>query len=214
MRHALTILLLFILTFTACAADSGNTKEQIHASLLDYETTSRIFPLSMHGDCSGYAVGPHTMLTAGHCVFDNADLKSVSIAFGKAVPEVISEIILDGSDHALVIFANKTFYTYIKLAFAAPKQAERVFMWGNPTRLYGARDCWREGYYSGSGLYVHDGIGHTIYLFVMPAINGDSGSLIFNADGRIVGMANQGEAGFTGDEAFSFTPDQLDHATK
>jgi hypothetical protein len=209
MRRVLAVLLLFLFTLIACAA---NPKDRIHASLLEFDTRSGLWPLTRQaGDCSGYAVGPHSMLTAGHCVFGNADPSKVSISFGKSAPEVITEIILDGHDHALVVFTSKTFSTYVAMTFAIPEQSDRVFMWGNPTSL-DALDCWREGYFSGHGLYNSGGAAHPFYLFIMPSAHGDSGSLIFNGNGDIVGMANQGDGSFTISEVFSFTEAQLARA--
>jgi V8-like Glu-specific endopeptidase len=123
--------------------------------------------------CSGTAIGPHAILTAAHCL---EDVKELSV---NDQPVGIEDIQLDNSDHAIVI-VTKAFDHYAQLD-SDPVQGQEVFIIGNPGRLV---DQYRHGYVSGFKAEM----GMTWTLYDLNGFFGDSGSGIFDMNGRVCGV--------------------------
>jgi hypothetical protein len=207
---ALLLVLLSVSVVRLTLSIPANSKARIHASLRNIH----IFSPAGEGQCSAYTVGPHTILTAGHCFMYDPKLAATTIGFGDNIAPSQVEITYDHHDHALLRFSDRTFPVWVKMVFTAPKwQGERVVMWGNPSAIFNATDCYREGYYSGASL-VKDNRGtlRLVYIFVLPMEHGDSGSLVFDNSGRIISMASMMDSGFMMAEGFFFTPAQIAHA--
>lgn len=79
---------------------------------------------------------------------------------------------------------DATFETYASIA-APPKQGDHVFIFGN---ALGWHDLYREGYMVG----VYHEAGFIWTMYDMNTYMGDSGSGIFDVDGRVVAVLSAG----------------------
>jgi hypothetical protein len=149
--------------------------------------------------CSATAVGPHTLLTAGHCF-----VPSHKIQVDDETVKVLG-IDYDDNDH-LLVRVDKSFGD--AFVYVTPREFadnEIVHMWGNPGR---SRDVYRIGEFE----RVED---DNCDYFLMPGAPGDSGSGIFDVDGKIVGVLSVGnQSGEVGAFVLDFTPEQLAAARK
>lgn len=120
------------------------------------------------GSCSGTAVGPNVVLTATHCAANGLWLID-------GLPVQVLSRKDDGNDHTL-LRVSRTFPKWAKVGKNPPQKAE-VHWYGNPFPL---RDMYRAGYVAGrwNGMILIDA----------PCAGGDSGSGIFDARGRLVGV--------------------------
>lgn len=163
------------------------------------------------GHCSATAVGPSTILTATHCLIGQHHIW----LDGKA--EKVIAIVNDGHDHSLVTVKD-TFTHVAKLAHKMPNVGSEIQYIGNPDVLV---QLYRKGTYLGE--QYQDGI-HWQVLDISGYM-GDSGSGVFDEDGRLIGvvsvrmrLSNPDEDGgapacFMGMFPLAFTPQQLLTAT-
>jgi hypothetical protein len=189
------IIALFLLVFlVAGCAKQLSAVDRAHRTTLH---------LSMDtGSCSGTAIGPHAILSASHCF---AGMQSLSV---NGVPVVVADAISDGHDHTILI-VDQTFLNWAQIG-PAPAQGDQVFILGNPGEL---TDLYRGGHMSGSAV---DG-NTRVSLYDLQDFPGDSGSGIFDEQGRLVGvisifMAFQDRGAriqFAGSFGLAFTPAQL-----
>jgi hypothetical protein len=215
-------LLLCLVVVGGCAApvtDRGMVEiVQAHAITHPATVYERIhaatFQLSIgHYGCSGTAVGPHSLLSAGHC-FDGTPSR-ILINGGYCD---ISNLQLDGHDHAILTTAAPCRFSHWVAIGAAPKQGDQVFLYGNPLDF---SDQLRFGRMSGWG-YVPDeykneepGFDGQFELFDVDSAPGDSGSGIFNDKGELVAVLSIGTIVFSyplqlvGALPLSFTKAQL-----
>lgn len=171
------------------------------------------------GTCSATAVGPHTVLTAAHCLPDAGPWALTEK--GKAeVNVVLLDVVLDGADHAFVR-VDYTFTVWAKVDTASVPigQGTQFHYWGNPLSL---PDLYRQGYVMGecalskcfSGLEQELGERRVALLAVVGQA-GDSGSGILNERGDVIGVVSllqhRMPAPFNpmGAIEFAFTPAQL-----
>jgi hypothetical protein len=188
---------------------AGNTKEQIHAAM--HEVYIAAPHEADNGYCTVYAIGPHTILTAEHCLGDypKADLLILD-EYGtkQGAHAVVDEVILDGNDHAIAILKGaglssdfKEFKAYLgKPAPYSLQQGDRVFKYAVTASIV-CKDCYTEGYFSGYAMRGEK----VVTWFILPAATGDSGALIFNVNNQLVGMVSFALSGFTGGYGFGFT---------
>jgi len=204
--------------------------DQVHSAM----HLVTIIGFSGEEECTGYAIARYALFIAGHCLkptptdgpMDN--VYAFDSSFAMATPV---EAILDDHDHAIVILKPVSrvhwdgFKTWIVPKFVTPDPGDRVYTWGNPRTLFDATDCYREGYFSGSGRREVQSFDSTrdspkfeyqaVRLFVLATAFGDSGSLIFNAKGEIVGQVSYvTTTGMTISVDFAFTPEQLQKVGK
>ena len=171
-----------------------------------HETTLH---LVINGDesCSGTAIGPHALLSATHCFDWPFTLK----VYGQ--PVRVIQVLSDGNDHTILI-VGLTFKRWAALG-GEPRQADRVFIFGNPGR---ETDLYRDGVVYGlsptsKGLAM---------LYGINGFYGDSGSGVFNRDGKLVAIISYLRFMGTGDGTWqamgsfplAFTPEQLSEAAK
>lgn len=155
MRSLLILIALAVGGCVGCASVSD-----IRAVTLQYQLED--------GECSGTAVGPHTILTAAHCFTGNE--KEITI---NGRPTRIVDSATDGSDH-LLLHVDATFELWAKVG-PAPHVGDVVCVNGNPGEL---QNMYRCGRVSGS---VKDAT-----LYDLAAYFGDSGAGIFDKEGRLV----------------------------
>lgn len=144
--------------------------------------------------CSGVATGPHTIITAAHCV---VGMKPGAITVND-VEGVWSLVTDDGSDHVLIHVSQlqrhptpivaHTFYS-----------GEVLYIWGNPQ---GVRAVLRLGHVAG----MLDGDDEwciatmraktcSVIYFDANMTNGDSGGGFFDERGELVGLESAGMIG-------------------
>ncbi len=147
--------------------------------------------------CSSVAVGPHTILTAAHCIIGTG---KVTIDDAKT-PTIIEQTIYDETDHVLLI-VDQTFQAYVKIDEKAPKVGDTYSFWGWP----GSSDAplYREGVCTGR---VEDS---ELFLYKIPAFPGDSGSGVIDAAGDVISVVSLADKSADMAAAtMAFTPAQL-----
>lgn len=157
--------------------------------------------------CSGVLVADNIIATAGHCVMDTSFCASANFVFGfniktqgkdpsKVKSEDVysckrvlhDEMVGDGADFALVeldrpVVGRKP----LRLASAAPKPAEDVFIIGHPVGLP-AKIA------DGAKVRRHD---NGFYVANLDSFGGNSGSPVFNSTTHeIAGLLVRGEQDF------------------
>src|SRR5208337_967390 len=210
------LLLFLFLAFSGVSAQS-NSRETVHKSMHEVLVTS----FEERGRCTAYAVGPHTIAIAEHCIGDKPEPEPLLFTFEQdgGIMATNAETILDGNDHALIVlediglggqFAFKGFDTWIHDAFPAniPQQGDRVFRYGAPAALL-CHDCYREGLFM--GFSEKTGAGVILLWFQMPSAAGDSGALIFDEMGHVAGEVSIGGEGFVASTGFVFSATDLQH---
>lgn len=127
-----------------------------------------------HGSCSATAVGPHTLLTASHCFEGGNALVRVD---GKDIRPLA--YVSDGFDHTLVT-VDETFAAYADIG-RSPARGVHVSYYGNPgpfLKLY------RDGRVYGDTTLG----GKNVTLYGLNGFPGDSGSGLFDDQGRLVAV--------------------------
>lgn len=214
------LLLFFMLAIFPSISAQTNSRETVHKAMHSVLITA----FEERGGCTAYAVGPHTIAIAEHCLGATpAEPESILFTFEQdgGVMATNVETVLDGNDHALVVLEDvglggqyefKGFNTWIYDAFPAyiPQQGDRIFMYGAPLAV-GCTDCYREGYFSGWVAPSPRSSDRTLMWFSLTGAPGDSGALIFDASGHVVGEVSIGANGFIGCFGFSFTAADLKH---
>ncbi len=213
MKGLLVSLLLLVLTCLPTFA--SNSRETISKSMHEVLIVQ---PME-EGYCTAYAVGQKTIMIAEHCIskVPETDLFIFDeYGTGKGPYAVAEKILLDNNDHAILVLraldleTNKFtgFDTWIQdISFYSPKQGDKVIMWGAPSSLE-CISCYREGMFS--GWTVKDDDGRVLMWFVLPVSEGDSGSLVFDSFGHLVGQVTYGHGCFMGSYPFSFIKEQTD----
>lgn len=145
-----------------CGCATVPSHEALRATTLRLEFTQSI--------CSGTAVGADLVLTAQHC------LKGNRLLTVNGQPVTVVGIGRDSRDTLTLRVTGIRFAQWARLG-PLPRQGARVRWWGSPL---GVPDIYREGYVSGmsGGAMIVDA---TI-------CKGDSGSGIFDTQGRVVGV--------------------------
>lgn len=160
--------------------------------------------------CTATAIGPHTLVSAHHCWLENAKL----FIDGDKTPHDVSAI-FDSHDTMFLLVPDVTFTHLDKFSprSYAPVQGEAIHFYGNPA---GVVDQFRLGYISGHDTDTDDGVspGQTFWLGAAPVVGGDSGSLILDSKGQVLGVLTYGvfQGKFFGFFSPTFTPEQLRQA--
>ena len=157
-------LLLTLLAFAAGCTGCVSVPQSEHGA------TMRV-TFADHGLCSATAVGPSTILIATHCL--TAPLKTASSIMAHEVSRVD-----DKHDHSLVRL-NIRFASWAKFGESA-RQGDEIHYYGN---ALGFNDLLRRGYVANC-----DG---TACMVDVEGAPGDSGSGVFDASGRIIGVISQ-----------------------
>lgn len=158
------------------------------------------------GHCSGTAIGEHAILTAQHCLQDS---NLIRLDDDKE-PTVIVAILTDGNDHVIYIVKHD-FTTWSEIDQRPLVVNEPVHFWGAPGKN---KDVYRSGYFA--ELAPEPEIDKTFLLqrFVLPTYGGDSGSGIFDENGKIVAVITFGDKSADElSEPLQFSDAQIDVAT-
>lgn len=155
------------LAFVLLATTAGCAQHSAKVLADTHKTTYRL-EMNGEGSCSGTAIGEHLLLSATHCFQNLVSLK----VNGKAV--TVLKRVDDGKDHTILVLDSR-FTNWSEIGHE-PKQADRVFIWGNPSEFV---DFYREGHIAG---YVSGEQGR-VTIVDLNLFFGDSGSAIFNEDG-------------------------------
>lgn len=158
--------------------------------------------------CSSTVIDTQALLTATHCFVDEKPaVGTVFMVNGHLY--TIEKFANDGNDHTIVVLTGTPFPASDIASVGNNVElsiTDEVYMLGNPG---GMRNMFRRGYIAGfsrnsEGLWVHADF---------RATGGDSGSGIFNADGKIIGVLERvggpGKVEFANFRAFNFTNQQL-----
>jgi len=155
----------------------------------------------LEGDsCSATAVGPHTLLTAGHCLMATSKIK----VDGEVAN--ITNLVFDDADHMLVV-TDATFVYWLRIdqtALPAIQPGTPVHMWGNPGHSV---DLFRAGVFKKWDSLDED---TKLAVFQLPIYAGDSGSGLINDSGALIAVASLGDQ--SADAAvfvLQFTSEQL-----
>jgi hypothetical protein len=172
--------------------------------------------------CTAQAVSDHTLLTAEHCIVPGGQLYVDLVPhskddFAKNKPTPITNIVLDGQDHALLTTPNMTYQYKIHYSPAtsvAPVLGEHVYWYGNPA---GVQNIARDGKIVGTipAAEIADGKNATLFVVQAPVVGGDSGSAVYDDQGNLIGVITYGILGdggvapFMGFYPLAFTPAQV-----
>ncbi len=175
--------------------------------------------IPQRGFCSVTAIGPRALMIAEHCLSMNP-LTDV-FHFSENASDTAQEVIRDGEDHAIVILKKLEFHEWINYKQIPLVKGDRVFMYGSPTSIWNAASCYREGYFSGYGsvpVWRFTIFGmivdyQKIQIFILQVAPGDSGSLIYDEKGNIVGMVSKAIGGFAGGFPLKFQLVDIQRAT-
>ena len=170
MRYLLPLLLLL-------GGCGGCVSVPSHGELRD--TTLRLE--FANGLCSGTAIAPDTILSAKHCFA--GQLKTIN-----GTPVTVVESHTESRDRIVVKVAGIRFKTWAKRG-PTPIQGDKLRFWGNPE---GGQDLYREAIVSRAWT---DGL-----VLQTIVCGGDSGSGLFDAQGRVVGIVSA----VTGDRVCKF----------
>jgi V8-like Glu-specific endopeptidase len=227
-----TFLLTALLCLSSLTAWANPAVTKAHKTTHKIEMPSL---LGSGGSCSGTAIGPHALLTASHCV----SLSAVLTVDGEDAH--IAGLMSDGLDHSIYLLEGVEFKDYAEVDLDSKlTQGDSVFVLGNPSHF---KDMYRKGYVSGYdapekaepesdsildmfGLAPKKKKKHTdndtvqLTYFDFNGFFGDSGSAIFDEQGKIVavtsiiaGDENNGMSiKFMGAYELRLTPEQLKSA--
>jgi hypothetical protein len=179
------------------------------------------------GTCSATAIGPHALLTASHCISTSAIID----VDGREAD--VMGTIGDGLDHTIILERGVNFADYSDVATTKPQIADEVFVFGNPGPM---TDVFRKGYVAGFNHNDDDPetpaealqrprqrAGNDAVEIIFYDFNGffgDSGSAVFNNDGKVVavtsfiygGNESGHELKFMGSYELRLTAEQLQQA--
>jgi hypothetical protein len=203
MGQSLSILLaVMMFTMPSCAAQEP---QDIQLAVVGkIPTPSRIPPerltavrvIQDGSVCSATKVASNVILSAAHCYSESMSPIKVD-----ETTLTVKKYLLDGNDHILVIFNEHTFAKFASIA-GDLMEGDTIHYWGNP---YIGPMLFRRGYYAG--------VSESSQLFDVNGYKGDSGTGIFNEDGKLVAVVsyvNSVEAfSMMGAYPLNFTEDQL-----
>jgi hypothetical protein len=182
-----------ILTITGCAVTVGCTSRK------DKPPVDRPAAIRINTEtaiCSGTKLGPHTIITAAHCL--NSTDKTLTV---DGAPSIIEHIISDSNDHVLVVLSGITLTDFATLG-PLPKEGDNIHFWGNPAAL---NMILRHGYVGGRE--------ETSLLYDVNSIMGDSGAGIFDDKKHMIGVISYvkilGPFSIMGSYPLNFTMQQI-----
>lgn len=206
-KFLITLLLMFTLGCHRApkAPEVKSPIERQHASthrIGVHSTLGALDDLSPTAHCSATAVGPHALLTAQHCFMNSNTIKlDGSPTFNVKILAVMP----DGNDHVIYI-VNYTFQDFSPITQRSLLPGEKIHFWGNPGHL---KDTYRDGTFT--GMHYEPDLDFNLQTFLLPTYGGDSGSALFDKDGKIVAVVSLGATREPGEMSLplQFTKGQL-----
>jgi hypothetical protein len=146
------------------------------------------------GSCTGVAIGPHAILTAGHCNEGADATEHIQLDYSMHYYKILM-IITDGQDHDVYILDGPAFKNFVLVRQREAKTDEAIISYGT-----GGQD-WPPHTYLGKvetdlngGDQSDVDAAEGIHAFSIPVVPGDSGSAIYGSDGSIVALASWANA--------------------
>lgn len=140
--------------------------------------------------CSGVAISKTEILTAGHCT-EFGQLKEFQINVdGKIVTAYLKRVSKD-KDLAVLFVPKETFKVWINLAKEQGKLGDDIWVIGNPRAKY--PDTITKGIWSFFKRVSSDGA--VLNQMDISGAPGNSGSMVINSSGELVGILVRGIAG-------------------
>lgn len=136
------------------------------------------------GQCSSTAVGPHAFLTAEHCIeHDNAVQASFDLATEKH--DLIAAT-TDNRDHIIFLVSGTAFVNIEEVDQVPSRLGEDVVLYGDGRMAYPPLPQFGTvvNCYDPSDVDAASGI----LCFSTPVIPGDSGAVVYNSKGSIIGV--------------------------
>lgn len=204
MKKLSLILPLMLLLCSCCSAIQKNDNFPSLIASVNHQVWFK------NGDrCNSTSVGPHSILTATHCIKGENE---ATIAIDSKNHNVsIIQKIEDKKDHTILVLGY-TFKNWAGISEQPIILGQEVFITGAPGDF---SPLYRVGVYSGwSRLDSHA----PMMFFQLPIFYGDSGSAIFNSSGQIVTTVTCNAAlvgdhdylGFACANPIAFTKQQLE----
>lgn len=139
-------------------------------------------------------MGPHVVLTARHCVFDNLfglpGLEMLAMphfnGWGCVTDHVIGH---DGTDNVLVRTCVE-FKHWAKMAHGSPEVGDPVQLWGH---VLGLPLQYRRGYLSSKIIDESLYPGSTVWMWDIQVAGGDSGGPFYNDRGEVMCVTSHGK---------------------
>jgi len=171
--------------------------------------------------CTASAIGPHALLTAGHCDMGETDLRVDNELSDRPIFNRIN----DGEDHVIFLVGGSAFKDtmgrfYSPDTYQPDKVGDEVFLYGDGGGMYPPQ--YRQGRAMGvmtvpekelSGMLITD---PNVYMFDLNIVGGDSGSAIYDKrTGNLVTLVTYGVAEkYCGAYIMKFTQAQVEQAEK
>ena len=153
--------------------------------------------------CSSVAVGPHTLLTAGHCVVGGTDKIYIDKPDNKYT---INNVVYDEKDHALLTINSVQFDSYLGIDERKPVPNEEVHFYGWPGHAKSAEI--RQGQFVETQEIFE--FNDPVDIYSVIALPGDSGSGVVDSEGKVITVVSVGDnSGNMGAFELNFTPEQL-----
>lgn len=171
--------------------DNDTLRKAAHQIAMESRTDNR--------GCSSDAVGPHSLLTAAHCMV-GTDIVEVD-----GTDRHILVSLYDGNDHMLLVVDGAPFSIYLSIEQRTPQPNEHVRVWGWPGDS--ESPVLREGTFKFTKPLEKWG---AVSIWQLPIYGGDSGSGLVSDDGNIIAvlsLGNQSAEACT--FPLAFTPGQL-----
>lgn len=148
--------------------------------------------------CSSTAVGPHTLLTAAHCIVGTGKIRI------DGEDAKIVQTLYDEQDHVLIVEDGVTFADTKQIEQSVPVAGEKVYIWGWPGEAQAP--VYRQGVFE----KTEDDPDGMLFVWQLPVFNGDSGSGMISDNGKVIAVVSIGnKSAECGSFLLQFSPDQL-----
>lgn len=148
------------------------------------------------GLCTATAIGPHAILTAEHCNDGEAPDETITIDLSRKHYHLLAEN-ADGHDHIIYLLDGPAFKNYLDpselINVPQPKPYAPVVIYGDGLGQYPPREVngFVDGKSDSADLSDVDQNDQALW-YRLAIVPGDSGSAIYDAAGRVVGLVTYG----------------------